>query len=306
MIGFVLAAGFGNRLKPLTDHVPKAMVSVCGRPLLSRALQTLTEAGLTDILVNTHYLHEQIIDFRSHSPQSFSLSHEPVIRGTGGAIEAAKAHLSRQDSFCVVNADIISTADIKSAAADFLASGEDFRLLCAPAAGRGTVWGHVDGRYLGTPADTGIEPGLRADFIGTAFYRRSVLSHFEPEDFSVVPVWKRLADTGLRGSIAVLEDLYWKDTGTPAEILAIHRDFLDKRIALPIDEELYFDETRHMVYPRAHEPIRITGSYAWIDRHVLLSDLACLSDVVACEGSIVPGTQTTHAILTRWGTVVVA
>src|SRR6478736_9293899 len=57
----VLAAGLGLRMRPLTEHMPKPLVPVAGRPLLDHALDKLTEAGVTEAVVNVHYLPDQII-----------------------------------------------------------------------------------------------------------------------------------------------------------------------------------------------------------------------------------------------------
>src|SRR6185436_5343236 len=58
----VLAAGFGLRMRPLTDHLPKPLVPVAGRPLLDHVLDKLGDAGVTEAIVNVHYLPDQIID----------------------------------------------------------------------------------------------------------------------------------------------------------------------------------------------------------------------------------------------------
>ncbi len=58
----VLAAGFGLRMRPLTDHMPKPLVEVAGKPLLDHVLDRLKDAGVTRAVVNVHYLGDQIID----------------------------------------------------------------------------------------------------------------------------------------------------------------------------------------------------------------------------------------------------
>ena len=64
LTGFVLAAGFGTRLQPLTDRLPKALVPICGTPLLQHVLEWYKSQGIARIGVNSHYFPEHIESFR--------------------------------------------------------------------------------------------------------------------------------------------------------------------------------------------------------------------------------------------------
>ena len=63
MKAMIFAAGLGTRLKPLTDHMPKALVPVAGHPMLEHVILKLKEAGFTELVINIHHFGEQIIDF---------------------------------------------------------------------------------------------------------------------------------------------------------------------------------------------------------------------------------------------------
>ncbi len=111
----IFAAGLGTRLKPLTDTMPKALVSVEGIPLLERVILRLKEAGYYNIVINVHHFAEQIIDFIEQK-DSFGISvaisdERDLLRETGGGIKHA-AHLLKSDHFLVHNVDIISDLDI--------------------------------------------------------------------------------------------------------------------------------------------------------------------------------------------------
>ena len=69
----IFAAGLGTRLKPLTDHMPKALVPVAGRPMLEHVILKLKEAGFTELVINIHHFGEQIIDFLKAN-QNFGLT----------------------------------------------------------------------------------------------------------------------------------------------------------------------------------------------------------------------------------------
>jgi NDP-sugar pyrophosphorylase family protein len=105
----VLAAGFGSRLRPLTDRVPKALIEVAGRPLIAYPLAVLREAGIREVLINLHHLGGQIRDALgdgSSYGMSIRYSEEHPILDTGGAIKKAESFL-RDDTFVVINADTV-------------------------------------------------------------------------------------------------------------------------------------------------------------------------------------------------------
>jgi NDP-sugar pyrophosphorylase family protein len=97
MKAMIFAAGLGTRLKPLTDTMPKALVPVCGQPLLYHVLTKLVASGYDDIVVNVHHFPDQIIDFlRSHDfGVRIAVSDErDFLRETGGGIRFAQGLLT--------------------------------------------------------------------------------------------------------------------------------------------------------------------------------------------------------------------
>lgn len=113
----ILAAGFGSRLRPLTDRVPKPLLLVAGKPLIAYPLALLREAGIREVLINLHHLGDQIrgaLGDGSALGVSISYSEENPILDTGGAIEKARRFLDG-DTFAVLNADAVidlSLADV--------------------------------------------------------------------------------------------------------------------------------------------------------------------------------------------------
>lgn len=112
MRAFLLAGGYGTRLKPLTDSTPKCLVSIGGRPLLAYWLEQLAELGCKDILINTHYLHKKVEDFIERSPYSKSVktTYEPALLGTLGSIKANREFfcddinlIAHADNFCITD-----------------------------------------------------------------------------------------------------------------------------------------------------------------------------------------------------------
>jgi len=109
----LLAAGLGTRLRPLTDHVPKCLVPVRGKPLLGYWFDLLLGNGIERVLVNTHHLADQVRHFVEASPWHgrIELLHEETLLGTGGTVLRAGAFF-RNQAFLVAHADNLSRFDV--------------------------------------------------------------------------------------------------------------------------------------------------------------------------------------------------
>lgn len=112
MRAILLAAGFGIRLRPLTNKVPKCLVPIKGHPLLEIWLERLTEAGITSFLINTHYLAEQVEAYIKSSPyqKRVALVHEHELLGTAGTLIANLDFFQGEDGL-LIHADNYCLAD---------------------------------------------------------------------------------------------------------------------------------------------------------------------------------------------------
>jgi len=108
----LLSAGFGTRLSPITDTIPKCLVPINGKPLLAYWLEQLTAAGINEFLINTHYLAEQVVKFIESSPfrDRITLFNEPELLGTLGTIKANRDYWSTEDVL-VAHADNLVFCD---------------------------------------------------------------------------------------------------------------------------------------------------------------------------------------------------
>ena len=121
MRAMVLAAGLGTRLRPLTDHRPKALVEVGGRTLLEIAVARLASFGVREVIVNVHHFADMIVDYlkaNKNFGMRIEISREDdVLLDTGGGLKKA-AHFFLQNSqspeepFILHNVDVISTIDL--------------------------------------------------------------------------------------------------------------------------------------------------------------------------------------------------
>lgn len=130
MKGFILAAGMGTRLKPWTDHHPKALVPVGGIPMLRRVIEKMLDSGITDITVNAFHFADQIAEFLKDYPAKINISDErPLLLETGGGLVFASEFLKGDQPILVHNADILSNADFRALEQSHLKNGADATLL---------------------------------------------------------------------------------------------------------------------------------------------------------------------------------
>lgn len=128
MKAMIFAAGMGTRLKPITDTMPKALVPVCGRPLLSHVVGKLHSAGFSDFVINVHHFAQQIRDYvkseefvtsigsgSDGQEVKISFSDETdLLRETGGGIRHAAALLNDGEPLLIHNVDILSNLDVEN------------------------------------------------------------------------------------------------------------------------------------------------------------------------------------------------
>lgn len=117
MQAMIFAAGLGTRLKPLTNHMPKAMVSVGGEPLLKRVIDKLKNSGAGHIVVNVHHFASQITDYLKNNGNfgmDISISDETEkLLDTGGGIKKAAPLFDSHYPILIHNVDILSNVDLR-------------------------------------------------------------------------------------------------------------------------------------------------------------------------------------------------
>lgn len=133
MYAFVFAAGLGTRLKPFTEHHPKALVPVGGVPMLQRVILKLKENGITNIVVNVHHFASQILEFLEQNKNfgvNIIISDETsCLLDTGGAMLHAKNLFPKNERILIHNVDILTNFDVKEMLKFHTATGADATLL---------------------------------------------------------------------------------------------------------------------------------------------------------------------------------
>ena len=127
MKAMIFAAGLGTRLKPLTDTLPKALVPVCGKPLIEHVARKLQASGVNEVVVNIHYFAEKVEEWvasqswivnekqmAGDGKMLFEISDErELLLETGGAVLYARRFLEGCGRFLIHNVDILSNCDIR-------------------------------------------------------------------------------------------------------------------------------------------------------------------------------------------------
>lgn len=117
MKSFLLAAGYGTRLKPMTDTIPKCLVPICGKPLLYWWMMFLKKYQINDVLINTHYLAPVVEKYIKSNNQINSLPHlyefyEKDLLGSGGTVRANRDFVKYEDCFLICYADNLTNIDL--------------------------------------------------------------------------------------------------------------------------------------------------------------------------------------------------
>ncbi|MBI5067777.1 MAG: NTP transferase domain-containing protein [Deltaproteobacteria bacterium] len=238
-VGMVLCAGLGTRLRPLTERLPKPAVPLCGLPLVRWPLALLAAAGVRRAVVNLHHLPREMERAARTSAEalglSLSVSEEPVLAGTGGALREARRLLRDASEILLLNGDVLFAADLASARAAHRRSGALATMLLAPMP-PGTAYAAVE-------ADDGLAVRRIAGRFGPGgqelapwhFTGYHVLSPALLDAVPALPfdcdvnrhVYPRLMDGRIRGHV---DRGYWNDLGSPAGYLRAHSDLLEGRI----------------------------------------------------------------------------
>jgi N-acetyl-alpha-D-muramate 1-phosphate uridylyltransferase len=130
----ILAAGLGQRMRPLTDHLPKPLLSAGGKPLLQYHLEALARIGVSEVIINLAYLGDKIRDFVGTGERfglSVSFSEEPEPLETAGALLHAMTLLGDQ-TFILINGDIWTDYSLETIVSHELQDDEDAHLVLVP------------------------------------------------------------------------------------------------------------------------------------------------------------------------------
>ncbi len=216
----ILCAGYGTRLAPLTDRVPKPLVKIADKTGLEIQLERCQNVAYKNMCINTHHLAEALHEFATEIPIN-KVFYEPEILGTGGPLRRMYNE-NYQDDLLVINCDIYHDFDL----ADFVAQaqGSHYSLLLIDNEKYNSV--EVSGDSI-----TGIskvfgtqEYDQTLTFSGVSWYSKEALAEIKEEHFSIVSFWKTEALKNKLGRAVVSQGNTWIDIGSPEGLYAASFD----------------------------------------------------------------------------------
>ena len=289
----ILAAGFGNRARPMSLVRPKPLFPVLNRPMIAHTLDRLAAAGVEDVVVNTHHLGRAVSDYLSGAAfrPVIHVIHEEVILGTGGGVKNAGPLLD--EPFILINSDIVTDIDLSVPVADFerheplavLVLHDDPRFNQVAVDRAGMIRG-----FRGRLAD-GVGPGDVATlaFTGIHIVDPRVLSWIPEGPGDIIDVYQNLVEQGRPVRAVTVNGHVWWDAGTRERYLALHRDLLTGRPQGPVLKGLAV-----RVSPGA-----VLEGWVCLGDGVVVEDGARVSASVLWPGSrVAAGVAVKNAVLT--------
>lgn len=214
MKAFILAAGYGTRMRPLTNHRPKPLLPIAGKPIIQYHIERLQRSGITELVINTAYLGEQIESLLGDGSQfgvSIAYSHEGTPLETGGAIVHARELLGREP-FLLVNGDIYTDYPFQN----LLQKSPELAHLIL-----------VDRPAFKQEGDFGLEgdrltngPDKPYTYAGIGIYNPAAFTQYATgESFALGPLLREQSELG-RITAEVFKG-HWMDIGTPQRLQEI-------------------------------------------------------------------------------------
>jgi MurNAc alpha-1-phosphate uridylyltransferase len=221
MKAMLLAAGRGERMRPLTDHTPKPLLVAAGKPLIVWHLEALARAGVRDVIINLSWLGPQIRaalgDGRNFGLRiQYSEEGSPPLETGGGIFQALP--LLGPGPFLVINGDTFTDIDLRALR---LSAAADARLVLVPNPPQ-----HPGGDF-DLDGETVVDHEPRPfTYSGIGIFSAALFAGCTARQFPLLPLFQRASAAGrLHGQ---RHDGLWRDIGTPARLAALNQELAQK------------------------------------------------------------------------------
>jgi NDP-sugar pyrophosphorylase family protein len=301
---FVLGAGLGTRLRPLTELRPKPLVPIFNKPLITFAFDHLMAVGVSRIVVNTHHCPEaysqwlgDISGCTEYRGRPVFFRHEPVLLETGGGIKNA-ADLIGASPFLVYNGDVLADFPLEPlieahrrsgniATLALRSSGGERRIQCDPSTGhisdmRGLIGGCANPSFL---------------FTGVSVFSPEIFQHIPAGNVvSIIPVLVDLIRQGATVGGEVIDEGVWFDIGNVSSYLGVHRLLAEGQHSFSYLDSGWYEPLQ--AGSRIHPSAVITGASA-VAGSAEVGERARLENVIVWPNTkIESGTILRNAVVT--------
>ena len=298
---FVLAAGLGTRLRPLTEHLPKPLIPVGLKPLVTFAFDHLiADLGVEEFIVNTHHCagaYAEAFPTSEYRERPLRLRHEPVLLDSAGGIKNI-ADLLRPDSgtLMVYNGDILTDLPLGPALAQHREAGNEVTLVLRSCDGpKHIAWNPGTGRVLDirNTLGTGLPSGYALScgyLIEPAFLERIPAG----KPVSVIPIFLDMIRRGEKIGGALADTGQWRDLGTREEYLRAHAELHAQAPGGSTFPRYGAPDPawRHWIHPSAHVApdarllgACVVGENARVGEGTVLEDTILWSDAEIASGA---------------------
>ena len=291
MKAIILVGGEGTRMRPLTYAMPKQMLPIAGTPMLERVLANLAAHGVDEAVMSLGYMPDRFLEAYPDGVIAgirMTYAVEPERLDTAGAIRFAALHGGIDDTFIVINGDVITDLDVTRLLAFHRSHGAQATIALHPVEDPsrfGVVvtdeQGHVKS-FVEKPSRE--EAPSNEISAGTYIFEPSVVNLIEP-DVSVSVERVTFPELVSRGSLyALADDGYWLDTGTPQAYLDAHLDILSGLRPVQLPPEV-MDE--NWIHPDSTIAASAHISRSCVDRECVIGDGAVIVRSVLMPGAVV-------------------
>ena len=301
MKAVIMAGGFGTRLRPLTNNIPKPMIPMANKPMMEHIVDLLGRYGITDLVTLLHFQPELIENhFRDGAPFGAHMAYVSASEdfGTAGAVKNAEAHLG--ESFLVISGDVLTDFDLGAAIAFHRERQAELTILLTRVENPlqyGVVITEPDGRisrFLEKPTWSEVF----SDTVNTGIYllEPSVLELIPPGrefDFS-----KDLFPLMMRGGhrlFGYVAGGYWRDVGDLLEYRLAHQDILAGAVQVKIagrkvaglDKSIWLGEGSRVDFTAAMKGAVLIGKNVRVEANARISNSVIGDDCVVEDGAVV-------------------
>ncbi len=236
MRAMILAAGFGTRLRPLTDSLPKALVPVHGAPLLAILLNRLVRFGFNEIAINAHYRATQIEDFLIAFSKNVSaklhFSYEPKLLDTGGGIKKMLKFFPGDSPLLVHNVDILSDLDLSRLLQTHAENNNDATLVVNSSQSDRALVFDDKNRLLGRASEQNKNCGNHYGFCGIQVIQPFLFRNVRKDVFYSIDTYIEASKSGHNIAAYSMDNYYWQDIGSEQDLLQAQRDIKERRLII--------------------------------------------------------------------------